>query len=116
MKIKRVGLEYKNKKFNVDAKICNWLCKFSGLMFSRREKAEALLFEFKNPTKIKIHSLFVFFPFVAVWLDDKNKIVDIKVVKPFAFSVSSSRHFTKLLEIPVNKKYEEICSFLISRR
>lgn len=109
-------IKFKKKKFSLDAKVCNWFEKFSGLMFSQREKAEALLFEFKNPTKIKIHSLFVFFPFVAVWLNDKNKIVDLKTVKPFTFSFSSSRRFTKLLEIPISKKYKEICNLLVSRR
>ena len=116
MKIKRVGFEYKREIFQLDARVCNWFEKFLGLMFCRREKAEALLFEFGNMTEIKIHSLFVFFPFVAVWLDDKNKIIDLKIVKPFTFSVSSSGHFTKLLEIPINKKFEEICNLLISRR
>ena len=116
MKTKKVGLEYKGEIFQLDAKVCNNFEKFSGLMFCRREKAEALLFEFENSTKIKIHSLFVFFPFVAVWLDDKNKIVDIKIIKPFTFSVSSSKPFFKLLEIPVNEKYEHLCNSLIFSR
>ena len=106
----------KGKKFSVDAKVCNTFEKILGLMFCRRENAKVLLFEFKNSKKIKIHSLFVFFPFVAIWLDGKNKIVDLQVVKPFTFSVSSSKPFSKLVEIPFSKKYEKICNFLISRR
>jgi len=116
VKTKRVGLVYKKNKFFIDAKVCNDFEKFSGLMFLRGEKAKALLFEFKKSKKIKIHSLFVFFPFIALWLDDKNKIVDLQIVKPFRFSVSSIRPFSKLIEIPFNSKYKNIWNLLISRR
>jgi uncharacterized membrane protein (UPF0127 family) len=78
-----------------------------GLMFHRREKCPAMLFEFSHPNKMLIHSLFVFFKFGAVWLDDKNKIVDKKIVKPFKLSISSGKPFYKLLEIPLNKYYKK---------
>jgi uncharacterized membrane protein (UPF0127 family) len=78
-----------------------------GLMFRRREKCPAMLFEFKEPNKMLIHSFFVFFSFVAVWIDDKNKIVDKKIVKPFRLSISSEKPFYKLLEIPLNKYYKK---------
>ena len=82
----------------------------------RSKNTDALFFKFKKPTKLKIHSFFVFFSFVAVWLDGKNKAVDIRKVKPFAFSASSKKPFTGLLEIPINKKYSSLIRFLISRR
>ena len=110
---KRIGFLYKGKKFLVDAVICNSFGKFLGLMFKEKEKSHALLFDFKKPTKIKIHSLFVFFPFVAIWLDEKNKIVDLKVVKPFTFSVFSKKSFKKLIEIPLNRRYENIIKLLV---
>ena len=78
-----------------------------GLMFHRREKCPAMLFEFTHPETMLIHSLFVFFKFGAVWLDDKNRIVDKKLVKPFRLSISSGKPFYKLLEIPLNKYYEK---------
>lgn len=81
-----------------------------GLMFCRREKTEALLFDKKN---IKIHSLFVFFPFLAVWLDDKNEIVEKKIVRPFRFFVSSGKSSFKLLEIPMSRKYSKIIKLLV---
>ena len=109
---KRIGFLYKGKKFLVDVIICNSLGKFLGLMFKEREKSSALLFEFKKPTKIKIHSLFVFFPFFAIWLDEKNKIVDFRVVKPFDFSISSKKPFKRLVEIPINKKYKGLIKLL----
>jgi len=106
-----MDLNYEGKKFNLEVKLCR--LKFLGLMFARREKARALLFDFKKSTNIAIHSWFVFFDFVAVWLDDKNKIIEIKVVKPFSFSVHPKKSFFKLIEIPVNKRYQPKLKFLL---
>ena len=110
---KRIRLNFKRKKFEIDLKVCNLFEKFSGLMFSKREKSQALLFDFKKPTNIRIHSLFVFFLFVAIWLDDKNKIIDLKVIKPWRFSVSPDKSFCKLIEIPINKRYGKIVELLV---
>lgn len=105
MKQKRVRLKYKNQKFNLNLEICSGFCRFKGLMFSRRQNAKALLFEQKKMTKQAIHSLFVFFPFVAVWLDDKNKIINYEVVRPFKFYIVPEEKYKRLIEIPLNKKY-----------
>jgi uncharacterized membrane protein (UPF0127 family) len=89
---------------------------FRGLMFRRREKAEALLlFDLKKPRRWKIHSMFVFFPFVAIWLDEKGKIVGKEIVKPWTFSIRPSGEFTKLIEIPYNQKYSGIVEFLVGK-
>ena len=85
------------------------LGKIRGLMFCRREKCPALLFEFKKPTKLKIHSCFVGFSFIALWLDNKNNILEKKVVRPWKISISPRKPFNKLLEIPINTKY---CSLI----
>ena len=108
---KKISIPYKNKKINIDAEDCNLFRKFSGLMFSRRENAEILLFDFEEKQKISIHSFFVFYPFIAVWLDKKNKIVDLKEVNPFAFCVSPKKSCFKLIEIPINKKNSKIVNF-----
>ena len=110
----RISLKIKNKEINLNVKKCNLFWALKGLMFTRREKARALLLcSFKKPKKMRIHSLFVFFPFVAVWLDNKNRIIDFKVVKPFSFSVCSERVFYKLVEIPFNKKHKRIFKILV---
>ena len=96
---------YNKKKFKLNVKKCNSLQKISGLMFTSKEKAKALLFEFKR--SIAIHSFFVFFPFVAIWLN-KNKIVEIRKITPFKFSIKSKKRFDKIIEIPINKKYKSI--------
>jgi uncharacterized membrane protein (UPF0127 family) len=101
-------INFNNKDIEIsDVKECNWFNKIVGLMFSRRQTANALLFSFKKKTKMSIHSFFVFFPFLAVWLDDKNKVMEIKKVRPFIPKVSSTNSYFKLLEIPINKIYEK---------
>ncbi len=111
--MKKIKLNFNKKDFEMDLKVCDGFGRALGLMFSRKENAQALLFEFKRPVKLKIHSLFVFFPFVALWLDEENKIIDKKIVKPFKFSVSSGKSFYKLVEIPFSKKYHSIINILV---
>jgi uncharacterized membrane protein (UPF0127 family) len=101
-------LRNENKKINFDVKKCGRIKMFLGLMFSRREKAKSLLFEFKKPTNIKLHSFFVFFPFLVLWLDKDNKIIKMKKVKPFRLSVRISEKFSKIIEIPFNKRYKNV--------
>ena len=74
-----------------------------------------MLFRSK-PVRIAIHSFFVFFPFLAIWIDDKNNVVDVKIVNPFKFSVSPKKSFCKLLEIPINKKYLKITNFVVGEK
>jgi len=113
MKTKKVFFSFKGKRFSFDARKCSVLS--SGLMF-RSSKTKPCLFEFERPRKFKITSLFVFFPFVAVWLDERNKIVDVKIVRPFTFEISPSRPFKKLLEVPVNKKNLKAVHSLVGRK
>ena len=111
----KIYLNYNDKKFNLKVKKCNLFEKFSGLMFTHRENAKALLFDFKKLDRAGIHSCFVFFPFVAVWLDDKNNIIEKKIVKPFNFLVLPKKNFNKLIEIPINDKYKGIVKLLCSQ-
>jgi len=114
MKEKRIGFEFNGEKSKIKVYDCNFFERFRGLMFTRKEKARALLFDFNKPTRLTIHSIFVFFPFVAIWLDDKNKIVDLRVVKPFTLSVRPEIPYNKLVEIPINRRYNKINKILCS--
>jgi len=108
---------HKNKKISLEVKRCNWFSMVRGLMFCRRKNAPALLlFDFKKPRRMKIHSWFVFFPFIAVWLDDKNNAIEIRKIEPWRFSVALKNSFCKLVEIPINKKYSSVTDNLLSRR
>lgn len=116
MKKIKVGLRYKKKKIYIkDVKKVSLIGKGIGLMFRSREKCPAMLFEFSNPTRMRIHSLFVFFPFAAVWLDEKNKIIELKRINPFQLIISCKSPFYKLLEIPINKKYQKEIKLLLGK-
>ena len=82
-------------------------------MFKRRENAKAFLFEFPKPLQLKIHSWFVNFKFIAIWLDHLGNIIEIQKVSPWKLSVLPSRKFVKLIEIPCNRKYKDICDILV---
>jgi len=106
-------MRIKIKDLFLDVKKCNGLHRFKGLMFSRKEKAKALLFDFNKPCREAIHSLFVFFPFIVVWLNNKGKVIEIRKVKPFTLSVSIKKSYSKIIEIPINKKYRNIVKLLV---
>ncbi|MEA3329138.1 MAG: hypothetical protein U9Q06_00150 [Nanoarchaeota archaeon] len=83
-----------------------------GLMFCRREKAKILLFNSSGA----IHSLFVFFPFLILWLDEKNKIIDWKLVSPWKFSIKSKKKFVKFIEVPINRRHHSIVKFVVGEK
>lgn len=111
--LKEVKFYFNKKEFIFETKVCLGLIKFVGLMFKKKETAKILLFDFKKPTRIGIHSFFVFFDFVAVWLDEENKVIEIKKVKPWVPLLKPKKPFVKLIEIPLNKKYEKIAIELL---
>lgn len=107
-------IKYKSKNIEIPhLKKLSEFGKFFGLMFVRREKARALLFEFKKPTKLTIHSCFVFFPFAAIWLDKRNKIIFSSTIKPFRAGISPGKPFCKLIEIPFNTRYSKILQSIV---
>ena len=108
-------LKYKNKKIGISAKNVSFLGKFTGLMF-RTKNTSNLIFKFNKKNLLAIHSCFVFFDFLAVWLDDENNVLDFKMVNPFRIHVCSKKPFTKLLEVPINKNNEEIIEFFVGKR
>ena len=107
-----IGLKHNGKKFFLNAKKLSFFGKFWGLMFSRREKAEILLFSFRKPKRWAIHSFFVFFPFVGIWIDGDGKIVEIRKIPSWKLHIVPEKKFVKLIEIPCNKKYFKILQFL----
>ena len=104
-----------SKKINITVKKLNFLGRFSGLMF-KSEKIRNLLFDFYYPRKWAIHSYFVFFDFLAVWLDEKNRVMETRIVKPWTFSVKPEKKFKKLIEIPCNSRNTKIIGFLVGKK
>ncbi|MFA5953213.1 MAG: DUF192 domain-containing protein [Candidatus Pacearchaeota archaeon] len=105
MKKIKLGFNLNNRKIFLDAVKVPWWYKGIGLMFKSKIRAKALLFDFEKKTNISLHSFFVFFDFYALWLDDKNNVLEIQRVKPFQLSVNSKKSFLKVLEIPITKRY-----------
>jgi len=110
MKQQLIGLNYKNKKIKLKVSRVPFWYEGIGLMFKRKTYSKILLFEFKNPVKMSIHSLFVFFPFVAIFLDEGLNVVEIKKVKPFKINISPRVKYKYLVEIPVNEKFFKLIS------
>lgn len=105
MKEKTISFNYKKKRIRVKVKICNVFQEAFGLMFAKKEKARALLFNFKD-SRQPIWSIFVFFSFIAIWLDKSNKVIEVRRVEPFTWHVRPKKPFDKLIEIPINKRYK----------
>lgn len=111
----RITLFDGRKKIRLDVKKVYFFGRFSGLMF-RNKSTSNLLFEFSRDVSISIHSLFVFFPFLAVWLDGKNRIIEKRIIKPFIFSAKPMKNFRKLVEIPLNNENKKIVHFLVGKK
>ena len=109
--MEKVGFNYKGKKIVLEAKKCGSLwSRFMGLMF-RTKNTALLVFIFNKPTKTSIHSLFC--PeFIAVWLDGKNQVIEIRKIKPWKLYIIPKKSFVKLIEIPFNEKYRKIINIL----
>ncbi len=113
--LRQVNLSLRGKRIRVSARTLTSLGKISGLMGTPLERAEILLFSFSKPTRRAIHSFFVRFPFVAVWCDEHFRVLEVRKVTPWKLSVTPSRRFSHLLEIPVTPKYRRILSSLVGK-
>lgn len=108
--IKKFNFNYKNKKFIMKIKECNnFFSKIFGLMF--RKNSKPLLFNFKRPIRISIHSFFCR-PFIVIWFLNK-RVVDIKRIDSYKISIKPKNEFDKILEIPSNYKEFYILSDFI---
>ena len=108
----KLRLKYSGKSLNLKIKRTNLFSKFFGLMF-RSSETENLLFDFAKDCKIRIHSFFVFFSFIAIWLDEGGEVIALRRVRPFDFNLSSKKSFSKVIEIPINKRYSKLIGSLV---
>jgi uncharacterized membrane protein (UPF0127 family) len=104
----KIVVKYKGKRISVDVSRCALIGKGIGLMFSRKERAKVLLFDFNYPSRMGIHSYFVFFDFIAVWVDEDDNVVQVDCVKPWTSFLCPKKRYVKLIEIPINKKNEKL--------
>ena len=108
-------INYRGKKFKLYVRKLSSVGKYMGLMF-KRSKTKNLLFEYAKNSKTGIHSFFVFFEFFIIWLDDKNNILDFRIVKPFEFYINTKKEFRKFIEIPLNAENRKIVEFFFGRK
>lgn len=107
---------YLNKKsLDIKSKTVTSFGKFSGLMF-RTKQTQNLLFHFNKGELPAIHSFFVFFTFLAVWLDEKNNVLSWNLVRPFTPFLCPKNHPTKLLELPLNRENSKILAFFDDKK
>ena len=83
-----------------NAELCrSSFSKFVGLMFSANMD-KALIFEFNDEKKIRLHMLFVFYPIDVLFLDKEKSVVDMKEnFRPFS-AYSSKRESMYAIELP----------------
>lgn len=111
---KRVTIRGKKGSRDIRAYQVGFFRKGIGLMF-RTSDTDILLFSFKKATRASITSCFVFFPFLALWLDDKNKVIESRIVKPFRLRIAPKEKFCRLVEIPVNSKNMKNIDFFVGK-
>ena len=112
--LEKIIINYRKKRKILSAKRVFFLGKILGLMF-RKGNHDILLFDFFSAGRRSIHSFFVFFSFIAVWLDERNNVLDYRIVRPFTLSVCSKYEFCKLIEIPINYRNKELIKFLVGK-
>jgi len=108
-------ITHNKKAINVEVKKVNTPGKFFGLMFQPRSTPN-LLFEFNSTKAYSIHSFFVFFRFLAIWLDNRNRVLGSQIVKPFTPLVKPRKGAAKLVELPLNFKNEKTIQLLVGKR
>ncbi len=106
-------LDKKIKRISV--KKVSPLGKLTGLMF-RSCETRNLLFEFDKPTRTALHSWFVFFPFLALWIDEKNQVLEVRKIQPFTTTITPSKPFRKIIEIPFSRRNKDIISFFVDNK
>lgn len=109
-KIKNLKIILDGKKLVVKrVKFLSFFERFKGLMFSDKNVVNNLFFE--NTPRNSIHSFFVFYDFLIVWLDKNNNVIGYRRVKPFSFYVKSKKEFHNILEIPISNYNKELLSY-----
>ncbi len=108
-------VSYGKRKKNISVEHVKGWKKYFGLMF-RSSETQPLYFSFSSGKKIVIHSWFVFFSFLAVWLDSKDSVIRWEIVKPFTASLYGPQGCAALLEIPCISEKAAFNNFIVGKR
>ena len=108
--MEKIEVRYKNKTLDIDVKRLRKWEMGIGLMF-RTRKTKNLLFAFNKDKFISLTACFVFFPFLVLWLDDENRVIEKRVIYPFELRIFPKKSFRSIIEIPFSKKNKSILKF-----
>jgi uncharacterized membrane protein (UPF0127 family) len=97
----QIKIFFKKNKFHLEVKRVSFFGRLFGLMFKSKNTSN-LLFDFFRDRREAIHSFFVFFDFLVLWLDEKNKVLGYRKVRPFSPHIKPKFKFRKIVEIPLN--------------
>lgn len=111
----KVKIKNGGKSLELVVRKVGFLGKVLGFMF-RTRGTSPLLFEFRKKGRKRFHSLFVFFSFFLVSLDDENNVIETTLVKPFCFEKKVSFLTRRIIEIPIDERRNEITSFLVGEK
>jgi len=106
-----------NKKIViVPVKKTGFFRKGTGLTF-RTRNTDNLLFDFSKPVTWQgdLTSVFVFFSFLTLWLDDKNKVIDFKIIRPFKLKIRQKNKFYRIIELPFNLSNRKLIEKFIGK-
>jgi len=105
---------YSRRKFTVDVAETGFFRRGLGLMF-RTSGTNNLLFNISSESASKLLTAwFVFFPFLVLWIDG-SKVADFRFVRPFEAFIDTTRRFSSIIELPLNKKNRDIELFFRRR-
>lgn len=90
------------------------LGKILGLMFHPKS-TQNLLFAFSEDSETEFHSLFVFFPFLMLWLDEKKNVIEWRIVEPFSTAIRAGKKFRYVVEIPCNEHNAAVCKLFVGK-
>ncbi len=112
----RIAVFFKGKRISLNVYKTGFLSRGLGLTF-RTKNTRNLLFDFSKPVTWQgnLTSIFVFFPFLTLWVDKNNKVIDLRVIRSFIFSISQKKEFYRIVEIPFNLSNRRIIERFIGK-
>lgn len=119
------GLFWKNKdilfslgkkEIKLKVKLVPFWYEGFGLMFTKLNTARSLLFSYKFSSRMTIFSSFIPYEFLAVWMNSKNKLVGMRIVKRGENGIEPGVKFNRLIEIPLSQRFYFVTSFLLKNK
>ncbi len=107
---KQVHIKKGHRTINIPVRDVRSFEKGIGLMFRTRNTTN-LLFSFTKDVRTLFTSIFVFFPYLSIWLDKDYRVLDARIIKPFTLRVPTHKPFRYVVEVPVNEANSEILKF-----